>query len=74
MVGDLLERNASFALESDIDHNVLVSELDDGASDDIVVKLKRRGLGGLFAVKALKCCSKIRKIVTLSRIFVYGRR
>ncbi len=51
VIQHLLQRNETFGLEADVDHHVLVRQLDDGAGDDVVVIGLGGGFSGLLAVK-----------------------
>ena len=62
MVEDLLEGNEALGLETDVDDDVLVGDLDDGAGDDDLFGgqvLGGGGLGGLLAVEVRECCGEV---------------
>ena len=66
VVEHLLQRNESLGLEADIDHHVLVGDLDDGAGDDDLFGGQRLGgvlLGSLLAVEALERLGKVLGVV-----------
>ncbi len=65
-VQHLLQRNEAFGLEPDVDNNMLVGDLDDGAGDDDLFGgqvLRSCGLGRLLAVKVGQCRSKVGCVV-----------
>ena len=66
MVEHLLERNETLGLEADVDDDVLVGDLDDGAGDDGLFGGQRLGgvlLGSLLAVEALERLGKVFVVV-----------
>ncbi len=66
VVEHLIQRNETFGLETDIDHRMLVGDLDDGTRDDGLFGRHRLGgvfLGSLLAVEALECLGEILGIV-----------
>ena len=72
VVGDLLQRNQAFGLQSQIDHHMLIRQLDHRARDDVVVKAWRCSLGGLLAVKGFQCGGKILHARVFVRAFGSG--
>jgi hypothetical protein len=57
-----VERNQAFGLQADVDDDMLVGDLDDGASDDGLIGGQCLGgvlLSGLLAVEALECLGEI---------------
>jgi hypothetical protein len=57
-----VERNQAFGLEADVDDDMLVGDLDDGAGDDGLIGGQRLGgvlLSGLLAVEALECLGEV---------------
>ena len=62
MVDDLVERNETLGLKTDVDDDVLVGDLDDGAGHDHLFGGQRLGgvlLGSLLAVEALERLGKV---------------
>ena len=66
VVDDLIQRNETLGLEADVDDDVLVRDLDDGAGDDSLFGGQRLGgvlLGSLLAIKALERLGKVIGVV-----------
>jgi len=66
VVEHLIQGNKTFGLEADVDHRMLVGDLDDGTGDDSLFGRHRLGgvfFGSLLAVEALECLGKILGIV-----------
>ena len=66
MIQHLLERNQPLGLQSDVDHHMLVRDLDHGAGDDDLFGgqvLGGGGLGGLLAVEVRQRRGKVGRIV-----------
>ena len=66
MVQHLLQRNQALGLQADVDDDMLVRDLDDGAGNDHLFRgqiLRGGGLGGLFAVEVRQRRGKVRCVV-----------
>ncbi len=66
VIENLIQRNETFGLEADVDHRVLIGDLDDGAGDDSLFGSQRLCsvfFGGLFAIETLERLGKVFGIV-----------
>ena len=59
MVEYLFQRDEAFGLEPHIHHYMLVRQLDDGASNDVIVVGLCGRFGGLLAIKGFQGSGKI---------------
>ena len=74
-VHHLVERQQTFTLQADVDHRVLVRDLDDGAGDDdffLGEVLSDRRLGGLLAVEVGEGGGEVGVVVVLLGLFGGG--
>src|SRR5580658_1080474 len=59
VIENLLERNEALGPEADVNHDMLIRQLDDGAGDHVIVISLRSRLSSLLAIERFQCGGEI---------------